>query len=277
MGCVISGRMEAVVKISLFGLIQSLIVVAGLAACFYANNFVLVGIAAGLAVVWRVVGPLSGTGKQKKLEGLRDQQRVKTLAVIDGGADVQLEGVIPPPFPHRATVAAFLELANLGDPGEQLQRYDDLIEGIREADEDCAFQAAAFSTELTGNVLGVAMEGLAALALGNLDKAQRFFEEATQLNRSWVMPWLGWATVCYQQGDYETLAMQHPHINEVELLSYDCGDEQVFLRLSESDRESLLGLYQQTVTALGNYYAAAEIAKSRQSHQQTHEELHRAA
>lgn len=264
-------------KIWLFGLLQSLIAVTGLAAYFYADNLLLTGIAVGSATVLGVAQPLLGARKQKKLEGSPHEQCVKTLSVIGGDVDDQLEGVIPPPLPHRATVAAFLELASLGDPCEQLQRYDDLIEDIREADENCAFQAAAFSAELTGNVLGVAMEGLAALALGKLDKARRFFEEATQLNSRWAMPWLGWATVCYQQGDYETLAMQHPHINGVELLSYDCGDEEVFLQLSESDRETLLGLYQQTATALGNYYAAAEIAKSRQSCRQTHEELRHAA
>ncbi len=264
-------------KIWLFALLQSLIAAAGLAAWFYADNMVLAGVAAGAAAVLGIIQPLLGARKQQKQEAWRDDQHVKTLKVIDGHVDDALEDVIPPPFPHRPTVAAFLELAGLGDSMEQLQRYDDLVEDIRNADEECAYQAAAFCAELTGNVLGVAMEGLAALALGNLDQARRFFEEATQLNSSWAMPWLGWATVCYQQGDYETLAAQHPHINGVELLCYDCGDEEVFMELAESERESLTELYQQTATALGNYYAAAEMARSRQSYEQTHEELRKVA
>ena len=121
------------------------------------------------------------------------------------------------------------------------------------------------------------MEGLAALAMGDLNAARRFFEEATQLNSSWVMPWLGWATVCYEQQDYATLAREHPHINGVELLCYDCGDEEIFVELSGTERESLSELYQQTATALGNYYAAAEIAKSREKHVQMHEEMRRVA
>jgi tetratricopeptide (TPR) repeat protein len=265
------------VKIWLFALLQSLIAAAGLAAWFYADNIVLAGIAVGAAAVLGVVQPLLSARKQQKQEAWREDQHVKTLKVIDSHVDDALEDVIPPPFPHRPTVAAFLELAGLGDSMEQLQRYDDLIEEIRNADEGCPHQAAAFCAELTGNVLGVALEGLAALAVGNLEEARRFFEEATQLNSSWAMPWLGWATVCYQQGDYETLAAQHPHINGVELLCYDCGDEEVFMELAESERESLTELYQQTATALGNYYAAAEMAKSRQSYEETHEELRKAA
>lgn len=264
-------------KIWLFALLQSLIAVAGLAAYFYANNILLAGVAVGSAAALGIAQPLLGAWKQQKLEGWRDDQHVRTLSVIGGHVDEALEGVIPPPFPHRPSVAAFLELAGLGNFHEQLQRYDDLIEVIREADEECTFHAAAFSAELTGNVLGVALEGLAALALGDLDAARRFFEEATQLNSSWAMPWLGWATVCYQQGDFETLASQHPHINGVQMLCYDCGDEEVFLQLSESERESLSELYQQTATALGNYYAAAEMAKSRQAYEETHEELRRVA
>lgn len=264
-------------KIWLFALLQSLIAAAGLAAYFYANNVLLAGVAVGSAAALGVAQPLLGAWKQQRLEGWRDAQHVKTLSVIGGQVDEALEGVIAPPFPHRPTVAAFLELAGLGDPREQLQRYDDLVEAIREAEDDCCEQAAAFCAELTGNVLGVALEGLAALAVGNSDNARRFFEEATQLNSSWAMPWLGWATVCYQQGDYATLAAQHPHINGVELLCYDCGDEEVFLHLAESERESLSELFQLTATALGNYYAAAEMAKSRHSYEQTHEEMRRAA
>ncbi len=264
-------------KIWLFALLQSLIAVAGLAAYFYGNNVWLAGLAAGSAAVLGILQPLISARQQQKLDNWRDDQHIKTLAVIGGQLDDTLEGVIPPPLPHRPTVAAFLELAGLGNSNEQLQRYDDLVADILDADEDCPYQAAAFSAELSGNVLGVALEGLASLAVGDSDKARCFFEEATQLTSSWAMPWLGWATVCYQQGDYETLAAEHPHINGVELLCYDCGDEEVFLQLSESERESLSDLYQQTATALGNYYAAAEMAKSRLSYEQSHEELRKVA
>jgi len=265
------------VKIWLFALLQSLIAAAGLAAWFYADNVALAGVAVGAAAVLGIAQPLLGARKQQKLETWRDDQHVKTLNVISDHVDDALEGVIPPPFPQRPTVAPFLQLAGLGNSNEQLQRYDDLVEDIRESNEECQYQAAAFCAELTGNVLGVVMEGLAALAVGKQDEARGFFEEATQLNSSWAMPWLGWATVCYQQGDFETLAAQHPHINGVELLCYDCGDEEVFMQLAESERESLTELYQQTATALGNYYAAAEMAKSRQSYEQTHEELRKVA
>jgi len=265
------------VKLWLFALLQSFIVVAGLAAYFYGNSVWLAGLAAGSAAVLGIVQPLAGAWKQRKRDDWQDEQHDKTLSVTGGHMDDALEGVIPPPLPHRPTVAAFLELAGLGNSNEQLQRYDDLVADIRDADPDCPYQAAAFSAELTGNVLGVALEGLAALAVGNPDEARRVFEEAMQLNSSWAMPWLGWATVCYQQGDYKTLADQHPHINGVELLCYDCGDEEVFMQLADSERESLADLYQQTATALGNYYAAAELAKSRQASEQAHEELRRVA
>jgi tetratricopeptide (TPR) repeat protein len=271
------GRMEAPVKVWMVVLLQSMIAVAGLVAYFFGNNVWMAGLAAGSAVALGIALPLMGARKQQNLDECRDDQHEKTLAVIGGYEEEALEGVIRPPLPHRPTVAAFLELAGLGNSNEQLQRYDDLITDICDADEDCPYQAAAFSAELTGNVLGVALEGLAALAVGDLDKARGFFEEATQLNSSWAMPWLGWATVCYQQGDFETIAAQHPHINGVELLCYDCGDEEVFMQLAESERDSLAELYQQTATALGNYYAAAEMAKSRQSSELTHEELRKAA
>lgn len=271
------GRMEAPVKVWMVILLQSMIAVAGLVAYFIGNNFWLAGLAAGSAAALGIAQPLMGARKQKKLDECRDDQYEKSLTVIGGYEEETLEGVIPPPLPHRPTVSAFLELAGLGNSNEQLQRYDDLIADICDANEDCPYQAAAFSAELTGNVLGVALEGLAALAVGDLDKARSFFEEATQLNSSWAMPWLGWVSVCYQQGDFETIAAEHPHINGVELLCYDCGDEEVYMQLAESERESLTELYQQTSTALGNYYAAAEMAKSRQSYEQTHEELRKAA
>lgn len=264
-------------KIWLFALLQSIIAVAGLAAYFYADNVWLAGLAAGSAAVLGIAQPLMGAWKQQKLEDWRDDQHEKTLAMIGQQEDDTLDGVIPPPMPHRATVAAFLQLAGLGDADEQLAAYDELVEDICQADEGCQDLAAAFCADLTGNVLGVALEGLAALAMGNLDAARRFFEEATQLNSGWAMPWLGWATVCYQQGDYVTLAAEHPHINGVELLCYDCGDEEVFMELSESEREELSELYQKTATALGNYYAAAEMAKSRLAYEQSHEELRRVA
>ena len=258
-------------------LLQSMIAVAGLAAYFFGNNFWLAVIAAGSVASLGIAQQLMGAKNQKNLDEWDDDQHEKTLVISSGYEEEALEGVIPPPLPHRPTVSAFLELAGLGNSNEQLQRYDDLITDICDANEDCLYQAAAFSAELTGNVLGVALEGLAALAARDLDKARGFFEEATQLNSSWAMPWLGWATVCYQQGDFKTIAAQHPHINGVELLCYDCGDEEVFMQLAESERESLAELYQQTVTALGNYYAAAEMAKSRQSSEQTHEELRKVA
>lgn len=264
-------------KIWLFALLQSIIAVAGLAAWFYADNVVLAGVAAGAAAILGIAQPLMGAWKQQKLDAWRDDQHEKTLSLIGGQEEETLEGVIPPPMPHRATVAAFLELAGLGDAEEQLERYDELVTDIREADEGCQDLAAAFCAELTGNVLGVALEGLAALAMGDLQAARQFFHEATQLNSSWAMPWLGWATVCYQQGDYTTLAAEHPHINGVELLCYDCGDEEVFLRLSETERDELSELYQTTATALGNYYAAAEMAKSRLAYEQSHEEMRRVA
>ena len=264
-------------KIWLLALLQSIIAVAGLAAYFYADNALLAGIAAGSAALIGIAQPLFGAKKQQKMEEWRDGQHHKTLKLINDQQDDTLDDVIAPPFPHRPTVAAFLELAGLGDAREQLQRYDDLVESIREADEDCTYHAAAFSAELTGNVLGVALEGLAALAVGDMDKARQFFEEATQLKSSWAMPWLGWSTVCFEQGDYTTLAAEHPHINGVELLCYDCGDEDVFMELAESERESLAELYQQTASSLGNYYAAAEIAKSREAYEQTHEELRKVA
>lgn len=269
--------MEAAVKVWLFALLQSIIAAAGLAAYFYANNLVLAGIAAGSAAILGIAQSLRGGWNHQQPDNRRDRQHVETLSVISVPEDDALDGVIPPPFPHRPTVAAFLKLAGLGDSTEQLQSYDDLVEDIQNANAGCTYQAANFCEELTGNVLGVAMEGLAALAVGDSDKARRFFEEATQLKSSWALPWLGWAAVCYQQRDYQTLAAQHPHINGVELLCYDCGDEDVFLQLAESEQESLSELYQQTTTALGNYYAAAEIAKSRETGLQTHNELRKAA
>ena len=273
--------MEAAVKTWLITLIQSLIAAAGLAAYFYADNVLLAGLAAGSATAIGIVQPLMGARQEKKREPCEDAQPKETLRVIsdhvDDVPDDTPDNVIPPPFPHRPTVAAFLEMAALGNPRSQLRRYDDLVDAIRGADEDCREDAETFSAELTGNVLGVAMEGLAALAMGDLNAARRFFEEATQLNSSWVMPWLGWATVCYEQQDYATLATEHPHINGVELLCYDCGDEEIFMELSETQRESLSELYQQTATALGNYYAAAEMAKSRENHVQPHEEMRRVA
>ncbi len=264
-------------KLWLFALFQSIIAAAGLAACFYADSVLLAGLAAGSAAAVGIAQPLLAARRQQKLSHWQEQQHQHALQVLDDQADETLQDVIPPPFPHRPTVAAFLEMAGLGNPQAQLQQYDDLVEAIREADPDCPSAAAAFCAELTGNVLGVALEGLAALAVGDLPAARRLFEEATVLNSGWAMPWLGWAAVCYAQKDFSTLAAEHPHINGVELLCYDCGDEETFARLTESERDSLVELYQQTVTSIGNYYAAAELARSRNNCEQMQDAARHAA
>ena len=271
------GRTEIAVKIWLFALLQSLIAVVGLGAWFYADNALIAGGAAIAAAGLGVFQPLYGAWKHRQREEWADGQRKKTLDIVDSHIDSALEEVIAPPMPHRPTVAAFLRLAGLGDPDEQLQRYDDVVKLIDQADGDCADEAAAFCVELMGNVLGVTLEGLAALALGRHEDALKYFREATLLHSGWALPWLGWATVCYEQGKFEELAAKHPHINGVELLCYDCGDEDVFMELSPAEREGLSALFQQTATALGNYYAAAEMAKSRQQQIESHEEYRRVA
>jgi len=263
------------VKIWLFALLQSLIGVVGLAAWFYGDNAWVAGIAAGSAALLGVAQPLIGAWKQRKLDAWNDRQHQKALAVIDTHVEDALE--IPPPMPHRPTVAVFLNMAAEGDADEQLERYDALVDDIRNADDDCPSEAAAFCAELSGNALGVTLEGLAALTTGQLDNARQFFKEATQLHTAWALPWLGWATVCHLQQDLEELTAKHPQINAVELLPYDCGDEELFLELSESDREELGDLFRQTATALGNYYTAAEMAKSRPAYQQSREEMRRVA
>ena len=266
---------EAVVKIWLFALLQSFMAAIALAGWFYAENGV-VAVAVAVAILG-IAHPLIGVWKQRKLGAWRDRQHQRALTNLDADVKKALEEVIPPRMPFRPTVAAFLTAAGIGDPHDQLRRYDAVVDGIRNANTDCPSEAAAFSAEVRGNVLGVVLEGLAALATGQLKNAREFFEEAIQLNSAWALPWLGWATVCYLQQDLEELTSKHPHMNSVELLPYDCGDEELFLQLSESEREELGELFQQTVAALANYHTVADMEKSRSVCEELREEFRVAA
>jgi len=258
------------VKTWIFVLTQSVIAATGISAWMSIGDVRIAGVAAAAVTALGIVRLFLARRKSAQRGVWADGQQMKTLPIVDRHVecsvrqptDEPVAEMIAPPMPHRPTVAAFLELAGLGDPDDQLERYDELVAMIERADDDCADEAASFCEELTGNVLGVTLEGLAALALGRQDDALKYFREATLLHSGWALPWLGWATVCHANGNFVELATRHPLTTGVELRPYDCGDEDVFVELKEADRPGLASLFEQTVAALKRYHNTAENQRS---------------
>ena len=107
------------------------------------------------------------------------------------------------------------------------------------------------------------LRGLACLKNDEVDPAREHFVSAQEARTGWIAPWLGWATAAARQGRWDEIRENHPHLNAVELLPYDAGDEQSFIELDEQEREAVGDGFQLAARSLGNYYTIAELSRSK--------------
>lgn len=251
-------------KTWLFALLQSIIAALGLAAYFLADNLVLVTLAVFLAAVLGISQPLVAAYRARQREAYQDFQYQKSLEQVDGQLQELLDALIDPPLPHRATVAVALE-ARFGEQSATLlEEYDKAVQAIADGSSLLESLVTVFADKVSPWSVGSYLQGLAALADGKLEIAHQHFLTTTEIQPSWISPWLGWATATYQQNHWEELRQNHPHLCGVELLPYDAGDEQTFLKLSEDERSDLADQFQRAASSLGNYYAIAQYCRSKE-------------
>ena len=264
-------------KTWLFALLQSVIACLGLAAYFYADSIYLAGTAAVLAAALGIAQPLITAHKSRKLEAYRDKQWASSIDTVDEQLASLLEDVIEPPVPHRATVTAALR-NRFGDRTAELAgALDELVDELQNDSGSPGPLASSLATELGDWALGPYMLGLAALRCDDVEAAHEHFRAARDLQSTWILPWVGWATTAFRRELWNELRDEHPHICGVELLPYGSGNEETFLELGEADREELTRSFQQAATCLGNYYAIAEMNRSRQQIADSHEEYKKVA
>ncbi len=264
-------------KIWLFALLQSIIAGLGLAAFFLADNVMLATAAAVMAAILGIAQPIMSAHKERKMKQYQDKQWDRSVQAVDEQLQDLLKDVIEPPLPHRATVLAALKNYFGNQSIELIAEYDQAITAIEEENPDAAPLAAQFSDAVDPWSVGPYLQGLAALQSDNLEDAHQYFCAARESQSAWILPWLGWATVAYHQGNWDEIRQKHPHINGVELLPYDAGDEASFLELSEQEREELSSSFQQAATSLGNYYAIAEYCHSKVQMAASREEYNKVA
>lgn len=264
-------------KIWLFALLQSAIAALGLAAYFLADNIVIATAAAVMAAAVAIAQPLISARKQQKIGAYHDRQFAKSLRGVSKQVKSLLNDCIEPPLPHRESVAIGLRSAFQQDANKLLAQYDAAVEAISSGDADAADLATEFADAVDPWSVGPYLQGLAQLNAGDSEAAYDYFSAAKEAQSSWVAPWLGWATTAFRLGRVAEISEQHPHMNGVNLLPYDAGDERTFLKLSEEVREGLGEQFQQAATALGNYYAIAELSKSKDQITDSHEEFKRVA
>lgn len=264
-------------KTWLFALLQSLIACLGFLSYFWAENVMLTTMAAVLAAGLGVAQPLISARKSRKLEAYQDRQYQKSFDAVDEQLKGLLAETSDPPLPHRATVRAVVRRCAGERANELMDEYDRLTGAVAAGRPAAEALASLFREKMGSRSIGPYLEGLAAMAHGDLKAAHAHFSAAKDAQTNWVAPWLGWAATLYSQGRIEELRENHPHIRGVELLPYDSGDELTFLQLSEDERQELTELFQRTASSLGNYYAIAELFRSRQQLAASRDEFKKAA
>jgi hypothetical protein len=264
-------------KTWMFALLESMIALLGLAAYFWADNIPVATTAAVLVAVLGISQSLISAYKKRQLDDYQDRQFLKSLGVVDDQLQELLDGLIDPPKPHNPSVRATLRSC-FGKAATQLIRdYEQTIKAIADNDPDADEIAEQFAADVDPWAVGSYLQGLSALAANKIEAAHAHFTTATEAQSSWVTPWLAWATTAYRQKLWGEIRERHPHINGMELLPYDCGDEISFLKLSEVQRQELAEEFQLASTSLGNYYAIAELLRSKDQIADSREEFKKAA
>jgi hypothetical protein len=251
-------------KTWLFALLESAIALIGLVAYFWADNIILATSAAMVAASLAVAKPLLSANKERKLEAYRDRQYEKSLETVDEQLNDLLKETIDPAVPHRATVVAVIHRRFPVEAALLIDQYDRTVHAISAGSAESETLAAQFADKVAPWSAGTYLQGLAALATGEVVDAHAHFLAATREQANWISPWLGWATAAYRQGLWNEIRENHPHLCGVELLPYGAGDENSFLKLTEAEREQLTSQFQQAATSLGNYYAIAEYCRSKE-------------
>jgi hypothetical protein len=264
-------------KTWMFALLEALIAALGLAAFFLAENVVLASAAAVMAAALGIAQPLLAARKGVRLERFQDRQYRKALAGFDGQLGELDAELIPPPLPHRPTVASLLQ-QRLGDESAELLReYDELAQAIEMELPDAVRMSAWLGSHLGSEALGEHLQGLAAYAVDDLEAAHRHFTAATQAQPGWIAPWLGWAASAYQLRLWDEISEGHPHLHGVDFQPFDAGDESTFLKLSKPERNELVAQFQAAAAALMNYNALVELGRSKQQAAAARDEWKRVA
>lgn len=264
-------------KTWMFASLEALIAATGLAAYFLADNVILASAAAVTAAGLGVAQPLLAARRSLRIERFQDRAYQKTLAGFDGQLSELDAELIPPPLPHRPTVAALLQ-QRLGDESADLLReYDELAEAIETQHPEAVRLSAWLSSHLGSEALGEHLQGLAAYGVDDLEAAHQHFTAATWAQPGWIAPWLGWAASAYQLRRWDEISERHPHRQGVDFQPFDAGDEATFLKLSEAERNDLVGRFQASGRALMNYNALVEIGRSKQQMAAARDEWKRVA
>lgn len=264
-------------KTWLFALVQSIIAAMGIVAYFWADNVSLATTAVLLAAIVGIAQPLLAAHKDHKLTSYHQRQWDRSIDTVDDQLKTLLADVIEPPLPHRASVSLVLN-KHVGErAGKLMNNYDAVVTAIGQRSDQSPRQAERFAQQITTSAIGDYLRGLAVLGAGHPDLACKHFESARDAQSQWILPWLGWATALYQQGRYDQLRTQHPHITGVELLPYGAGDENTFLELTNSERDELTELFQQVAVSLGSYYTIAEFCVAKKDIAASHEEYRKVA
>jgi hypothetical protein len=250
-------------KLWLFALVQSLIALVGVTACFYAEIPTLAAAAAVLAVVVAIAQLMFTSQKRRPTGSARSRQNANSRNSPDDRANETPANAACPPLPHRATVEALCREASSQTADVLLARYDEVIAAIEAHSEDAERGADCLAPDLPSEALGQYLCGLGALAQENDEAARDYFAAATRAQSTWAEAWHGWAAACSRLEEFSDLYENHPRNRGVDLLPFDCGNERIAQTLSAEDRSELTARFKQSAAALGSLHATAKKAKSR--------------
>lgn len=251
-------------KIWLFALIQSLIAVLGLAAYFVADNIYLASAAAVLAGAVGIAQPILAAYRGSRIQKYQDKLYDQSVVAVDEQIEQMQADLIPLQLPHEETVKLLLKQTCFDRADRIMNDYSEILGAIEHAKSDASELVSRFQVATGPTALGAYLAGFVAYHHNKLDESFESFELATRLQPGWITPWLGWAIVLHHQQQWDTISDKHPHVNGVELLPYDVGDQETFLELGEESREKMVEHFQEMCVALGSYYSISEMMKSRQ-------------
>ncbi len=250
-------------KTWLFAVLESVIALLGLAAYLFADNVVLTASAVAAAACLGVFQSLSSARQKTRLDAFQEQQFQKSVGAVDEQLQTLQEELIPPPWPHHPTVSAVLR-SRFGEQAcSLLEEYDRLVEAVAVGRTKAETLTNEFADKVADWSVGPYLQGLVCLMNEKVGPAREHFLAAQEAQSTWIAPWLGWATAAARQGRWDEIREQHPHLNGVEMLPYDAGDEQSFIALDEQERETVTDSFQQAARSLGNYYTIAELSRSK--------------
>ncbi len=263
-------------KTWLFAVLEASLALVGLAAYFWANNPTVAATAAILAAIFGIAQPMMAARAEHKRQAWIDRNYDKSIDTIESESAELVEGSIEPPLPHRPSL-----LARFQNDSEQrpawVSHYDEIVDHL-----NCSRQIEPQQLQSLDQHLGCPevidyLQGLLAYREQRFNQATQHFRSASEQNPAWVSPWLGWSAAMFRDGKFIQLANEHPHVNSVEMLPYDVGNETTFLAIAEHERDSLVNDFQEAAVALGNYYAAAQLEKSKQEVLEAQQEYRKVA